>query len=186
MRMRTRLLPIAPLAPLALIAALASPHAAAALDARDEAKGYLGKVGFTSTDIAALEAGQVISRSETAKDTGEMVAIAAVKIRAPRDKVVDYYGEMVKYVDGKVTLGFGVFSTPPVRADVGRFGFDRNEIEEMKSCQPGELQHPPRRRGARDAALGGRLECARLCRQGERIRTRFSGAVRRGLPTARR
>ena len=67
-----------------------------------------------------------------------MVAIAAVKIRAPRDKVVEYYGEMVKYVDGKVTLGFGSFSTPPAPADVGRFGFDRDEIDEMKSCQPGD------------------------------------------------
>ena len=128
----------ATVASLSLIAVLESIAPAAALDARDEAKGYLGKVGFTSTDLAALEAGQVISRSETAKGTGEIVAIAAVKIRAPRAKVVGYYGEMVKYVDGKVTLGFDRFSFPPVLADVARLAFDANEIEALKSCRPGD------------------------------------------------
>ena len=53
----------AAVASLSLIAVLESTVPAAALDARDEAKSYLGKVGFSSTDLAALEAGQVISRS---------------------------------------------------------------------------------------------------------------------------
>jgi hypothetical protein len=79
----------------------------------------------------------VIARSETDKATGEMVAIAAVKIRAPRDRTVAYYGEMVKYVDGKVTLAFGRFSTPPGIGDVAGVAFDRGEIDDMKSCRPG-------------------------------------------------
>lgn len=123
---------------LALFATLGGARAAAALNERDDAKAYLSKIGFGSTDLAALEAGQVIARSETAKDTGEIVAIAAVKIRAPRDKVVGYYGEMVKYVDGKVTLAFGRFSTPPVPADVAGLAFDRGEIDGMKSCRAGD------------------------------------------------
>ena len=127
-----------PIVAATMLAALALTPPAAAADARDEAKAYLGKVGFTSSDLAALEAGQVIARSETAKGTGEIVAIAAVKIRAPRDKVVGYYGEMVKYVDGKVTLGFGRFSSPPVPADVAGLAFDRNEIDHLRSCEPGD------------------------------------------------
>jgi hypothetical protein len=138
----------AKLAALSLAAALAANGfevAPAAARARDEVKGYLGKVGFTSTDLAALEGGQVISRSETAKDTGEIVAIAAVKIRAPRDKVVGYYGEMVKYVDGKVTLGFGRFSNPPAPTDVASLSFGRDEIDALRSCRPGDC----------DVRLGG-------------------------------
>ena len=121
-----------------MLAALALAPPPIGADARDEAKGYLGKVGFTAADLEALEAGQVIARSETAKGTGEIVAIAAVKIRAPRDKVVGYYGEMVKYVDGKVTLGFGRFSNPPVPADVAGLAFDRDEIDHLRSCEPGD------------------------------------------------
>jgi hypothetical protein len=89
MRLRTRIVAtmgamlLAPVGPIA------------AIDGREEAHGYLGKVGFTAEDLASLDAGQVIARSETAKDTGEIVAIAAVRIRAPRDRVLAYYGEMV-------------------------------------------------------------------------------------------
>ena len=38
-----------------------------------------------------------------------MVAVAAVKIRTERKQVVAYYGQMVSYVDGEVTKGFGRF-----------------------------------------------------------------------------
>jgi hypothetical protein len=120
-----------------LIATAAVPPPAAG-EAREEARGYLQKVGFAAEDLAALDAGQVIARSETAKGTGEIVAIAAVKIRAPRDRTLAYYGEMVKFVDGKVTLAFGRFSTPPVAADVAGLAFDRGEVDDMKSCRPGD------------------------------------------------
>jgi hypothetical protein len=127
---------------LTTVVATASPIAAAG---RDEARGYLGKVGFTGADLSALDAGQVIARSETDKATGEIVAIAAVRIGAPRDRTLAYYGEMVKYVDGKVTLAFGRFSTPPMISDVAGLAFDRGEIDHMKSCRPGNC----------DVRLGG-------------------------------
>jgi len=115
------------------LATIASAQAAAPAEVRD----YLGRVGFGAADLQSLEAGQVIARSEIDKDAGEMVAIAAVKIRAPRDRTVAYYGEMVKYVDGKVTLGFGPFSTPPALSDVARLAFDAGEIDQLRSCTPG-------------------------------------------------
>jgi hypothetical protein len=93
----------------------------------------------------------VISRSETAKAEGEMVAVAAVRIRAPRHRVLRYYGEMVKYVDGKVTLGFGRFGTPPVLADVADLAFDRAEVEALRSCRVGDCE----------IRLGGGLEAMR-------------------------
>jgi hypothetical protein len=120
-----------------LVAIAATTGAIAAVDGRAEARGYLGKVGFDATELSSLDAGQVIARSETDKAPGEIVAIAAVRIRAPRDRVVAYYGEMVKYVDGKVTLAFGRFSTPPAIGDVAGLAFDRGEIDDLKSCRPG-------------------------------------------------
>jgi len=120
------------------IAALAAAPLAATGEARREVESYLSKVGFSAEDLSALASGQVVSESQTEKAAGEMVAIAAVRIRAPRDRVLAYFGEMIKYVDGKVTLGFGPLGTPPTPADVARLAFDRGEIDDLRSCQPGD------------------------------------------------
>jgi hypothetical protein len=62
---------------------------------------------------------------------------AAVKVRATRAQTASYYGQMITYVDGKVTLAFGRFSTPATLADVRDLSFDADEIAELKSCKPG-------------------------------------------------
>jgi hypothetical protein len=121
-----------------VLAAVVAAGPIAALDGRTEAHGYLGKVGFDATALASLDAGQVIARSDTDKATAEIVAIAAVKIRAPRDRTLAYFGEMVKYVDGKVTLAFGRLGKPPQPAEVAGLAFDRSDIDAMRSCRPGD------------------------------------------------
>jgi hypothetical protein len=119
---------------LAFVSGLAQPAA----DARQEVAAHLAKVKFTPAEIAQLENGQVIARSETGQDDREMFTVAAVKIRAPRDRVLSYYGQMISYVDGKVTLAFGRFSAPPALADVKGLAFDRDEVNDLKSCRPGK------------------------------------------------
>ena len=83
---------------------------------------------FTPAEVASLEAGKVIAKVAPGGVEQEVVAVAAVKIRTPRKQVVAYYGQMVAYVDGEVTKGFGTFqqsagagrreracrSTPPI------------------------------------------------------------------------
>jgi len=116
----------------------ASLLAQPAPDARHEIEAFLKKASFTADDLAKLDAGQVIARADTGQNDREMLAVAAVKIRAPRDRVLSYYGQMISYVDGKITLAFGRFSTPPVLADVKGLAFDRDEIDDLKSCKVGQ------------------------------------------------
>jgi hypothetical protein len=75
----------------------------------------------------------------------ELFVVAAVKIRAPRQRVTDFYGQMIAYVDGSVTLAFGRFGSPPSIADVKDLAFDRSDVDDMKSCRPGRC----------DVRLGG-------------------------------
>jgi hypothetical protein len=99
---------------------------------------YLTKSGFSADEISGLEAGRVISRVEASRSTGtEILVVAAVKILVPRAQVVSYYGQMIAYVDGNVTIAFGRFSSPPAAADVKGLAFDRDEVEALKSCRPG-------------------------------------------------
>lgn len=93
---------------------------------------------FTDADLANLEAGQVISRVEEGSTKNEMIAIAAVKIASARERVAAYYGQMVAYVDGDVTLGFGKFSTPPSMNDVTTLRLDQADVDALRTCRPGD------------------------------------------------
>jgi hypothetical protein len=113
-------------------------------NAREEVDGALQKMKFTAAEIATLHGGAVIARADTASE-GEILTQAAVKILVPHAQVVAYYGQMIAYVDGDVTLGFGRFSTPAVPADVAQLAFDRDEVDALKNCRPGRC----------DVRLGG-------------------------------
>jgi len=93
--------------------------------------------GFSEADVAGLETGRVISRAQPGTAATEVFVLAAVKIRATRERVASYFGQMVKYVDGDITLGFGRFSTPPQPSDVATLTLDREEIDALESCKPG-------------------------------------------------
>jgi hypothetical protein len=124
------------IAVLASMSAVAWLALAQSTDPRREVQDYLAKYHFTAEEIAGLEAGDVVARATLAGQE-EIAVVAAVKIRVPRDRVIDYYGQMISYVDGSVTLGFGRFSTPPAPGDVKDLSFDPSEAADLRSCRPG-------------------------------------------------
>jgi len=105
-------------------------------DPRREVHDYLARQRFTAEEIASLDAGTVVARATSASQ--EIAVVAAVKIRAPRDRVLDYYGQMISFVDGTVTLAFGRIGTPPAPGDVKALSFDANEVADLKGCAPGK------------------------------------------------
>jgi hypothetical protein len=106
-------------------------------DAIREVHEYLTRNGFTAEEIARFDGGESVATAAT-PGSGEMIAIAAVKIHGPRVRVLDYYGQMISYVDGTTTLAFGRFSTPPAPGDVKDLSFDREEVDDLRSCKPGK------------------------------------------------
>lgn len=109
--------------------------AAAALP--PDAETFLRTAGFTAADVQMLAAGKVIARVDSASD-GELVSIGAVRVRAPRAETAAYYGQMISYVDGQVTLAFGKFSNPPALDDVKNLTLDQKEIDALRTCKPGD------------------------------------------------
>ena len=100
---------------------------------------YLLQVAkFTPADLTAIENGDVVARVMPGATDTEVMVVAAVKIRAARQLTVNYYGQMISYVDGKVTTAFGRFSTPPALADVNTLALDASEIGHLRSCKPGD------------------------------------------------
>jgi hypothetical protein len=108
-------------------------------DTRQNVHGYLTRHGFDEAALSNLEGGAVVARADVGQSNDrEILVVAAVKIRVPRPQVTSYYGQMISYVDGQVTQAFGRFSSPPAIADVNTLAFDRNEVDQLKSCRPGD------------------------------------------------
>ena len=102
-----------------------------------EIEQYLRQVAqFSTAEVASLDAGSVIARVVPGGADTELAVVAAVKIRASRERTVAYYQQVIAYVDGQVTTAFGRFSTPPVLADVKDLSLDAAEIAQLKSCRP--------------------------------------------------
>lgn len=122
--------------------ALATP---ARQNARQDVSTYLTRAGLASSDVSRLDTGAIVAHVTNGQSPNELFVVAAVKIRAPRQRVTDFYGQMIAYVDGSVTLAFGRFGSPPSIADVKDLAFDRRDVDDMKSCRPGRC----------DVRLGG-------------------------------
>ena len=116
----------------------------AAVDPRREVHDYLTKHSFKAEELASFDAGQVVARATVLKSE-EILVVSAIKILVSRDRVLDYYGRVISYVDGTVTLAFGRFSTPPALDDVRDLTFDPGDVSDLRACKPGKC----------DVKLGG-------------------------------
>jgi hypothetical protein len=93
--------------------------------------------GFADADVARFGAGEVIARATTSGSEREVAVVAAVRIRAGRDRVLAYFNQLVMYEDGVVTIQIGSFSRPPVLADVQRLTLPDDDIRALRACKPG-------------------------------------------------
>jgi hypothetical protein len=123
---------------IAAAAAMWLASAAPAQDSRQEVRDYLARNALGDAEMARLDAGQVVTAVAEGQRSNEVFVVAAVKIGVPRARVTSYYGQMIAYVDGEVTLAFGRFGSPPVLADVKDLAFDPDEVDQLKSCRPGK------------------------------------------------
>ena len=91
---------------------------------------------FTPTELAALQSGQVITRTEASPENLEASVVTAVKIGSTKDRVADYFHLLVSYVDGQVTVGRGVFARPPREADVAGLSLEAGDVTDLAACRP--------------------------------------------------
>ena len=123
----------------ALLAVLLLAIASARAQIPTDLEQYLLRTaGFTKPDLNTLESGTVIARVIEGTTDTEVMVVAAVKIRATRDQTLAYYGQMIAYVDGTITTGFGRFSNPPRLEDVQKLSLNADDIAQLRLCKPGE------------------------------------------------
>jgi hypothetical protein len=91
---------------------------------------------FTPEEIASLDRGTVISKALTSDSNAEAFIVAATRIPSARPRVVAYVQQLISYVDGDVTQGFGMFSTPPRPEDAANLMLDQSDLDALRTCRP--------------------------------------------------
>lgn len=121
-------------------AAAARPSAGAAAQAapnvpRDVAS-LLTSAGFSDSELALLRDGTVITRTQSSPENLEASVVTAVRIATPHERTLTYFHQLVSYVDGQVTTGYGTFRRPPAETDLSALTFDSAELADLRDCQP--------------------------------------------------
>lgn len=93
---------------------------------------------FTADELASIETGRVISKTETFPELLEASVVAAVKIRSQKDRTLAYFKTLISYVDGQITTGYGTFSRPPSEDDLKTLTIARSDVSDLRSCVPGD------------------------------------------------
>lgn len=93
--------------------------------------------GFSAADVARLDRGEPIAR---ALDTERReVAIAgAVRIRAPRERLLARYRDTSTLKASDVVLQVGAIGTPPRPQDFQALSFEPYDLDTIRECEPGD------------------------------------------------
>lgn len=98
----------------------------------------LVSLGFTPDEIAQIEAGQPFAKLlET--DRREIAVIGAVRIDAPRERLVERYQGVEYLKRSAVVLEVGRFSQPPRPDDLRTAPFEEYDLD-LRECRPGDCR----------------------------------------------
>jgi hypothetical protein len=124
---------------LALVACLAG--AAVALPAREprEPHDFLRGAGLSEADLAALDRGQPVARVLDT-ERREVAVVGAVRIRAPRARMIARYRAVEDLKRTGVVLDVGLFGDRPAAADVNALEFEAYDLESVRECVPGDCR----------------------------------------------
>jgi hypothetical protein len=98
-----------------------------------------GVVGFSEAQIAAVEAGQVVTRQLPAADKPEIAAFGAVRLRGERAVLLRRLQEELGLARRSPSLlEVGRFSTPPRLEDLAALTLAEEDFEAARTCKPGQ------------------------------------------------
>jgi hypothetical protein len=107
-----------------------------ALGADDPFAFFAPSVRVTSAERARLDAGDVIARVLPADD-GHIAFFAASRLNARPDALIEWTRAIDELKRGPLVLAVGRFSEPAADDDLNGLTLDKDEIESLKRCKPG-------------------------------------------------
>lgn len=115
------------------IAALAS-----AQSQQTTSKDFLRKyLGFSDTDIAALDKGELITKLPKVTDQREVTVFASVRVNARPEQLAMQFRDIVRWKKGDSVPEIGKFNDRPLIADLAGLSIEPEDIKVLKKCKPG-------------------------------------------------
>jgi hypothetical protein len=92
---------------------------------------------FTAADLAAMDRGQPVARVlET--ERAEVAIAGAVRIHAPRERILDRYRDVSHLAKSEMVLQVGRFSDAPKAEDLRPLVFEDYDLDALRECEPGD------------------------------------------------
>lgn len=93
---------------------------------------------FSDNDLGAVERDQAAARVLRSTERRELAAVGAVRVRASRASLLDHIRDIVSFKRNPIVLQIGRFSDPPRLDDLARLTLDRDEVDALRRCRPGD------------------------------------------------
>jgi hypothetical protein len=95
-------------------------------------------IGLSPDQIAAIQSGQPVAKTLPSRTPAEVFLFGAIYIHAAPEKYVQFAHDFDRMRKLPNYLALGVFSNPPQPSDLKGFSFDKDDIEALKTCKPGD------------------------------------------------
>jgi len=93
--------------------------------------------GFSAGDFAGLERGEAVARILDT-DKREVAVVGAVRIVAPRERLLDRYRDVSSLRNSDIVLQVGTFSAVPSAEDLRGLTFEDYDLQTLRDCEPGD------------------------------------------------
>jgi len=97
-------------------------------------------VELSEDQIAAIRSGQAVTIALPPRTPAEVLLFGAVYIHAFPEAYFQYARNFDRLRKVPGFLALGVFTVPPQLSDLQGFAFDKDDIEALKSCEPGNCR----------------------------------------------
>jgi hypothetical protein len=103
-------------------------------------------IGLTTDQVSAIRSGEPVTKALPSREPSEVFLIGAVFIHAAPESYVKFAHDFGRLRRLPNYLALGVFSNPPQMSDLKSFSFEKDDIESLKNCKPGNclVQMPTR------------------------------------------
>jgi len=95
-------------------------------------------IGLSQDQIAAIRSGQPVAKTMPSREPAEVFLFGAVYIHAAPEKYLQFARDFDRMRKLPNYLALGVFSGPPKPSDLKDFSFDKDDIQALKTCKPGD------------------------------------------------
>jgi hypothetical protein len=97
-----------------------------------------GTLGFSASEIGAVNRGQAVARMLPTGDRREFAAVGVVRVGVPPAFIVERFRDIVEYKQSDLVLQVGLVSSAPRVEDFASLVIDREDLDDLRWCQPGD------------------------------------------------